>query len=389
MRKLLVISEPNIIFEKKCTRNNALNNIMQAYCNYFDEVHYLGSTNDSNIDTFLSNDIYYHPIRGYSKDIYTRFKFYLFTFLYKKEINNIIDNIKPDLIQVRVPSFFSSAIYKVVKEKGIPIISYIAGEWDEALKLNYKDIPFINFIAKRLFNSQKQIVSNTIPVCTGDLLKERFAECNKDCYAFYSTTHNTINKRTKFSHPAYKILSVGRLEKLKRNEDAIYALSYLLKDSDKYELTFIGDGIEKENLVELVKSLNLENNIHFLGHVSNKKELSQIFETNDILLHTSLSEGTTKVLPEAMSYGLLPIAVKNVGSNNYILASNNGYLIEAENPESIAECIKRYNNLESEIAAKIIDNCYKYAEEHTLTKELDKMWVWVFNKIKNENCDKL
>ena len=385
MKKLLVIGEPNIIRVLGMTRNNALNSILQAYCNYFDEVHYLGPTDDSNIESLLSYGVHYHPIKSYSKDVYTRYKFYLFTFLYEKEINRIIDNIEPNIIQVRLPSFFSSAVYKIAKKKKHTIISYVAGEWDEALKLNYKNIPFINFIAKKLFNSQKQIVANTITVCTGDLLKDRFMECNRNCYAFYSTTHNAIIRRKALNHPAYNILSIGRLEKLKRNEDAIYALLYLLKYSDKYRLTFIGDGIEKENLIQLMKSLNLENHIHFLGHVSNNDELSKIFETNDILLHTSLSEGTTKVLPEAMAYGLLPIAIKNVGSNNFILASNNGYLVEPQNPESIAECIKGYNILDSDIAAKIIDNCYKYAAEHTLTKELNKMWAYVFNKIDNRS----
>lgn len=381
MKKLLVISEPNIISDKRCTRNNALDSILFKYKLYFSEVHYLGPTNQKSDKVFSANGIIYHPIQGYSKNFLRRIFFFVFSHFFERRINNIINEIKPDIIQIRLPSLFSSAIYKVLKRQNYPITSYIAGEWDKALKLNYKRTPFINFIAKNFFDSQKDIIKNTIPVCTGNVLKDRFIDTNPNCYAYYSTTHDSIKKREVFNHPSFNILSVGRLEELKRNIDAIYALKYLLRYSNKYHLTFMGEGAEKKKLIEVTKKNNLANNISFLGHISDKKTIENIFESNDILLHTSLSEGTTKVLPEAMAFGLLPIAVKDVGSNNYILSHGNGFLIEPMNPESIADTILKYNELSREEAEHIIECGYDYAEKHTIKNELDRMWQYVFNNL--------
>jgi glycosyltransferase involved in cell wall biosynthesis len=377
MKRLLVIGEVDIT--KEGTRNNSLNIILKEYTPFFEEIHYLGPSKIK--DNFTVNGCYFHPYRNYSKDYLKRIQFIIFFPFYKRQLLKIIRSINPDIIQVRIPSIFVMLTYSAIN-KDIPVTSYIAGEWDTSFAANYKKVPFSKSISKLLYNLQIEIIKNTITVTAGDLLKQKLSNINL-CYAYFSTTHKTVHKRQQIQHPAYNILSIGRLEPLKRYEDAIFALEKLLKISDKYQLTILGNGKLLVQLTNLIKRLNIETHVKFLGYISDKTTLINIFKDNDILLHTSISEGSPKVLPEAMSYGLVPIAVRNVGSINSIIKDkSNGFLIEPKSPESIYNMIVAYNDLDITTVSKIIENCYDYAEEHSIEKEVAKMWNYVFERVK-------
>ena len=76
-----------------------------------------------------------------------------------------------------------------------------------------------------------------------------------------------------------------------------------------------------------------------------------------------------------MSKGILPIAFKNVGSNNYIL-ENTGGLIDIDSTTQAIEYIK--NNDESfDIYKNNIDNVIEYASKHTIEQEFDAMFSFL------------
>ena len=173
MSKLVVISEPFLDISNNGTRNNALNNILEAYTNYFDKVVCIVPSNNQIEEKFENGNIRYYSVKGYEKALFKRMLFLLSRKEMEQKIIQIITKEKPDIIQLRIPSIFTQLLFPVLKDTGIPITSYIAGEWDEALKLNYNKIPFITFISNILFKSQREIIANSIPICTGDKLKNR------------------------------------------------------------------------------------------------------------------------------------------------------------------------------------------------------------------------
>ncbi|MCD7969900.1 MAG: glycosyltransferase [Alistipes sp.] len=380
-KKLLVVAEVEINRQREGTRNHSLNTILSKYGDFFDEVHYLAPVHDDDTEPFRTGKVTYHPIKGYSKKLSRRLLFLLFFPFYKKNIKKVIGEIQPDVIQVRIPALLPLMIYGIIKKGNVPVTTYVAGEWDKAVEANNSNIPFSRALSKMLFRQQINIVKNTVPVTAGNILKERFSEVN-DCHAYFSTTHDTVNRRQVISFPAYRILMVGRLEGLKRHEDAIRALGELIKVSPQYKLTFMGDGVLREKLKKTVEDAGLEQNVDFLGFISDREKIEDIYKNNDILLHASISEGSPKVLPEAMSFGLLPIAVKDVGSINSIITDGiNGFLVPPKDPEAIYDTIIKYNSLGQQEAEKIIENCYRYAAEHTIGAELVKMWGYVFERI--------
>jgi glycosyltransferase involved in cell wall biosynthesis len=88
-----------------------------------------------------------------------------------------------------------------------------------------------------------------------------------------------------------KILYIGRL----KTEKGIFNLIDLLKniDDNKISLSIVGE------TTDLIK--NLTKRINFLGYVSEKSDLINLYDTHDILILPSYTEAHPKVLDEALS----------------------------------------------------------------------------------------
>jgi len=111
------------------------------------------------------------------------------------------------------------------------------------------------------------------------------------------------------------IVSVGRLIELKRNKDLLYALSKI--NNEKYEIVFLGDGNQKDILIQIAKKLNIEKKVHFLGKVSNPYKF---MKRSDIFVNSSESEGFPNVLVEAMACGLPVVSSDCTSGPREILA---------------------------------------------------------------------
>nr|WP_067063839.1 glycosyltransferase family 4 protein [Mucilaginibacter sp. L294] len=119
----------------------------------------------------------------------------------------------------------------------------------------------------------------------------------KDSDFFMDTKLDVINN-------AYKLIYVGYLRKAKGVETVIKAFKHV---ADKYPmatLSVIGSGEFETELKEIVDELQIASKVTFVGHVDNRDELNNYYRTHDIFCFASLSEGSPRVILEAMANGL-------------------------------------------------------------------------------------
>jgi glycosyltransferase involved in cell wall biosynthesis len=134
----------------------------------------------------------------------------------------------------------------------------------------------------------------------------------------------------------------------------------ILKNEFKiaFECHIIGDGPLEKSLREMVKALNLQENVIFLGRKSNE-ELLKMYEDNlyDILVLPSLYEGIPVSLMEAMAYNVAVVATK-VGGTSELVSDNTGILVPPQDPEALAHAI--YKVIKNpEIKNRYVNNGYK------------------------------
>jgi glycosyltransferase involved in cell wall biosynthesis len=130
-----------------------------------------------------------------------------------------------------------------------------------------------------------------------------------------------------------------------RNLLPIYNVSLLIRAipivlQEEPEATFLiaGDGAERGALETEVRSLNINSSVKFLGRVPHE-EMPNLLSQADIYVSTSLYDGTSVSLLEAMACGTFPIVTDILSNREWITDSENGFLIPTENEHILAKKI--------------------------------------------------
>ena len=134
------------------------------------------------------------------------------------------------------------------------------------------------------------------------------------------------------------ILSVSSLIKSKGIDININAVYKLVKKYPDIKYYIIGSGEEENNLKKLVKDLNLEEVVFFMGSQSHKNVIEFMSNSNLFSL-PSWKEGFGIVYIEAMALGLPVIAVKGEGIEDVIEDGKNGFLIEPKNVDCLVDAL--------------------------------------------------
>jgi glycosyltransferase involved in cell wall biosynthesis len=127
------------------------------------------------------------------------------------------------------------------------------------------------------------------------------------------------SRRTKSE--SFHVISVGRFVSLKGFDLCIRSFAAFYKDLNPDQrknttLKLIGAGPSKKILLELARAEEVGDAIEFIDWLPREK-LSEIYATSNVFLFPS-HEGAGMVVPEAMSYGLPVICLKNTGPGQLI-----------------------------------------------------------------------
>jgi glycosyltransferase involved in cell wall biosynthesis len=178
---------------------------------------------------------------------------------------------------------------------------------------------------------------STRVICVSKAVKNHLIKINEIKPDKGVVLYNPVSKPkiyTKKLKSNFEIIYVGRLVKVKNVETLIRAFVKLNKNT---LLTIVGDGDEKESLKNLVKSLNIENKIRFLGF---SNEPSKYISQADLLVLPSFSEGFGIAAVEAM-YQFVPCLCTNVGGiPEFIVDGQTGWLFD---PNNLQELILKLN----------------------------------------------
>ncbi len=133
-----------------------------------------------------------------------------------------------------------------------------------------------------------------------------------------------------------RILVIGRLSS-EKGVDVLLRASVLLNDRGRsIALTVVGDGPDRSTLERLAKTLRLEH-VEFIGHVSDP---TAHYQSADLLVIPSRSEGLPNVLLEAISHGL-PVVATTVGAIPEVITDPRlGRLCPPENAKALADAIQ-------------------------------------------------
>lgn len=149
------------------------------------------------------------------------------------------------------------------------------------------------------------------------------------------------------SSDALNILSVGRLVEKKGFDSLIDAFATLPAHIlERAELTIIGNGPQREQLLRQAKNSGLGSKVHILGALSHSEVLQRIADASVFVLASRTSEagdmeGIPVVLMEAMAAGTPVVATRHAGIPELIEDGVSGLLVPESEPRALAMAVSR------------------------------------------------
>ena len=159
-----------------------------------------------------------------------------------------------------------------------------------------------------------------------------------------------IREEFKLSEDIPLIANVGRLTEQKGHKYLLQAVDLMREQLQEFKVLIVGKGELEQQLKNEVKELGLEDYIIFTGF---RKDVYNIMQQMDFLLHTALWEGFGFVIAEAMAVAKPVVACDSSNISELVIDGETGYLAEVKNPEDIAQkAIKMIKNENKESLGK-------------------------------------
>lgn len=130
--------------------------------------------------------------------------------------------------------------------------------------------------------------------------------------------------------------TIARLQPIKNQELMLRAFESVSRVVPDLELIIIGDGPSRKHLEVLADQLGLVESVHFPGFLENPQKFMQVFE---VFLLSSLSEGTSMTLLEAMSFGKPCIATDVGGNPEVVVDGKTGLVTPSDDVHGFAAAI--------------------------------------------------
>lgn len=330
------------------------------------EVHVITTVDEGLPKECMEEGFHIHRITPWNMQFLGVASFWFKTFWILKSIN-------PDIVHIQriiygISGFLAKKILKkpyVVWGRGSevylpwafkkPISTLVIKNADAAIALTED----MKRLMKEIYNRHIFVIPNGIDI-------ERFKNISRE----------DIRKRLKITNKEKIIIFVGTLRRLKGVRYLIEAMKCIIEKNTNARLMLVGDGEDREDLENLVKELNIEKYVQFIGKVPNDK-IPEYLKASDVFVLPSLSESFGIVNLEAMASGL-PIVATNVGGLPEIVKDGeNGFLVEQKNPEKIAEkalFLLEHDDLREKISKKNREKAKGYSWE-TAVERLEEIYL--------------
>ena len=184
----------------------------------------------------------------------------------------------------------------------------------------------------------------------------------------------------------FNFLFVGRVSKMKGFEELVEALKrYKTQISTNFVMHIVGemDQIYFSKYSAIIESYGLTNHIIFHGRLNFNKKLFKLYQSANLFILPSHSEGFPRVIWEAALFSC-PIIVTNVGGiPSFLKHKENAYLIK---PQSVDDLFLGLEYLTQNYTKQkeVSQNAYKLAVENTLEKGVEKLTKFIsINTVEN------
>ena len=387
--KLGIVTDVQVVEHKgRLVSPSAMLPQVAAFCPYFEEVLIFSSMppvfdpRGSRLHRLEKGNIRVVPIPGF----WPR-KLYGFLMTWPRVWAGLRRVLRQaDLVNVRIPSLCGLVGRALCAQMRIPYFVSIHGNAAEQFRIARARggwrwiLPYLAWVRQL---DMLAVARNSVVFATSREILEQVQPVARSVHLIFSTLLNESDlaaqgKELDRSRPL-RLLFVGEVAVHKGIDYAFEAMRILAERGLDCEFHVVGDGPMVRTGQEFARRRGLEKRFVFHGFVPHGPQLIEHYARADVFVFPSLSEGSPKVVLEAMAQGV-PLVVTAVGGiPDYVKDGVHGQLVSPRESSGLAEgvlyvtgCENRYRRMSAAGLAT--------AGEMTL-EPVTKRWMQVLGEL--------
>lgn len=283
-------------------------------------------------------------------------------------LKKILKNIDPDIIHVRsrVPAWL---VYFAKKNLKAKIVSTVHGfnsvGFYSSIMTKSDHVICVSNSIKEYIQRNYKTPSEIISVIPRGIDPKLFNENNID-KEFLDNFKDEYDLNDKFI-----VSIVGRVTQLKDYETFIKAILDVKKSIKNVKAIIVG-GVRKDkqdyfnSLKELIKKLDLEENISFTG---SQNKIAEVYALSNVVVSSSKKpESFGRAVAEAIALNTPVVATNHGGVKDIIIENENGFFFEIGDSEELSKKIIKCNQLKFDGLNYIKSN---FSLENMITETID------------------
>lgn len=239
----------------------------------------------------------------------------------------------PDIIHVHYPAMITSPdVIMQYQKQGVRIVT--TEHWTEVLSKTLNDI-------------QKQHLKQYADgadafICVGEPLRRSVIELTntkKEILVVPNVVESIFYPSETGQKSDYTFITTARLVKVKQIDKVIRAMAELVKEFPDVRYLIVGDGNERQNLMNLVHTLNLEHVIQFLGTQPREEVAKMVADADCLVCYSSLETFGVPII-EAWASGVPVISSDCLEFSEY-WKEGLGYIVDHQDVNALLSGMKR------------------------------------------------
>jgi L-malate glycosyltransferase len=136
----------------------------------------------------------------------------------------------------------------------------------------------------------------------------------------------------------YRIVSTRMFEWKYNVGELVHAAPAVIARVPRAEFVLVGDGTDRDQIEGLVAASGVGASISLVGRQTHG-DIPDLLRSAAVYVSTSVTDGTSLSLLEAMACGAFPVVTDIPGNRSWVVDGENGFLFPTGNPEVLADRI--------------------------------------------------
>lgn len=275
------------------------------------------------------------------------------TVVFTKEFKKRIASIPFDLVHAHEPMFMGKLALKIARRRNIPVVTTFHSQIRDDI-YGYTHMKWLTNLAlkciMRFYDRMDEVwvpSEATVAVLRDYGYKGPVVVMNNGCDMTSPVDEAEYEALRRAGREAYnperkrQFLYIGQQRVEKNIMLILEALAAMKKEKRDFKVLMVGDGPDRKQFERFVADHGLQDDVVFLGRITDRTVLRSIYCSTDVMLFPSFYDTSSLVIREAAAFSLPMAGISGACTAELIVPDENGYLAGENTAASYRELLER------------------------------------------------